>query len=141
MITLTQFAEEYPIIKINQFDINAIIRCERRPYWTEGFWRVMAKVEMKNGKDFIVTETVEEVEAKIRDASPFDLTELQRAILLLCGDLNISITSQSSQNAEINFAGKIYVDYNSIKELIDRKLITLGYKTGKCKLIHKSYLT
>lgn len=67
-----------------------------------------------------------------------ELTDLQRAVLLLCNDLDISIISETSKSAVLNFHGKMVVDYEVVGELLDAKLIQTGYRTGRIRSAGKA---
>lgn len=62
------------------------------------------------------------------------LTPLQNAILLLCENLNISVSANGDGNATFNFHGGMTVDFDTFGALRDRKLIETDYRTGRIRL-------
>src|SRR5262249_13103745 len=80
----------------------------------------------------VPTNGVAEIETKgQRDQVPLPFTDLQKAIFLLCKDLNISVLSEDRGSATLNFHGAMEVDYGVIGELLKNKTIEIGYKTGQ----------
>lgn len=82
----------------------------------------------------VPTNGVAEIETKgQRDQVPHRFTDLQKAIFLLCKDLNISVLSEDHSSATLNFQGVMEVDYGVIGELLKNKTIEIGYRTGQIK--------
>lgn len=73
------------------------------------------------------------VEIRAESAEMERKKALQKAVLLLCKDLDISIVSESSHDAVLNFHGKMSIDYDVIGDLLEAELIHIGYRTGRIR--------
>ena len=63
------------------------------------------------------------------------MTPLQQAILTLAEHIQISLIVSNEDTTQIAFSGSMEIDANEIAQLIKRGIITLGYKTGRVKVI------